>query len=600
MNVRSIKIKLLGKWRVVWFVEPAVSTLQIRDKGTMVEEELVLYPTDGASSSTAHKIAPGTHEWRFKFTLDSTLPESVEGLPGSYIVYDLTAEMDRGYMSKNLVATKHVRVVRTLGRDITDTVPLPYVSAFVGAGKLASMVLTELQSNEDTWREKLWYNIYLPTRYYIYGTSVTAEFTLCPLHKGVTIGKIKMEILERVTLSTEQGRFKMRQTDNVVATHEQEMPENSLHPLSEETTGIADESYHFKVTLPLERSLNRMRQSVETEHIKVWHNLKIYVNLHNPDGHVSQLLVRNLLHIFISPDLPIGDDQTMAANPAQLAQAAESHDGAQDAPPTYGRHQLDQLYDEIDTGAFLSGVNTPFGRLSLSRHASDENLRNLLESSAPVSDGTDASDLQSRLAALQSHSGPSRHGSRENSPPHPRSIDDDFHHPSRNNSTQTQDTISTSVPTSSRASSLRHFVSSRNHSRPTSQGYFPPQSGMQSVLPNGVSSALPIAEEYDMEALARIPSYNTAVRTPLEVSPGQEGLPTYDTVISTPSSPTQNAALQPPPRAHTRTSSDSGSSLNTLTDLRGSRGSSQETLGTGTGTVRPQQAHRESLHLHRH
>lgn len=127
MNVRSIKIKFEGKWRVQWLVEPSTSTMTIRDKGTIISEEKVLYPAEGLSTSVAHKIAPGFHEWRFSFQMPSHLPESVEGLPGSYIVYDLTAEIDRGYMSKNLIATKHVRVIRTLGRDLTDTVPMPYV-----------------------------------------------------------------------------------------------------------------------------------------------------------------------------------------------------------------------------------------------------------------------------------------------------------------------------------------------------------------------------------------------------------------------------------------------------------------------------------------
>jgi hypothetical protein len=118
---------------------------------------------------------------------------------------------------------------------------------------------------------------------------VTVEFTLCPLHKGIAIGKIRMEILERVTLSTEQGRYKTKQPDQVVASCEQDVPENSLQPLTEEQTGIADESFHFKLTLPLERSLVKARQSLETEYIKIWHNLKIFVNLHNPDGHISQV-----------------------------------------------------------------------------------------------------------------------------------------------------------------------------------------------------------------------------------------------------------------------------------------------------------------------
>ena len=108
-------------------VEPSASTMVIRDKGTILSEERVLYPTD-SQSNASHKIAPGSHEWRFSFQMGSHLPESVEGLSGNYIVYDLTAEIDRGYMSKNLVATKHLRVVRTFGRDLTDTVPMPYVS----------------------------------------------------------------------------------------------------------------------------------------------------------------------------------------------------------------------------------------------------------------------------------------------------------------------------------------------------------------------------------------------------------------------------------------------------------------------------------------
>jgi hypothetical protein len=130
MNVRSIKIKLEGKWRVNWGTTVANgSSHTIRDKGTILSEDQVFFPSPGTvgGSHMTHRLAPGMHEWRFKFTLDPLLPESVEGLDGNFIVYDLTAEIDRGYMSKTLVATKHARIIRTLSRDLTDTVPLPYV-----------------------------------------------------------------------------------------------------------------------------------------------------------------------------------------------------------------------------------------------------------------------------------------------------------------------------------------------------------------------------------------------------------------------------------------------------------------------------------------
>jgi hypothetical protein len=133
MSVRSIKIRFEGKWKVTWSLNsptsssPNVSTNVIRDKGTLVSEEQVIFPS-GLHTGSTHRIAPGKHEWRFKFVMDPNLPESVEGLPGSCIVYNLSAEIDRGYMSKSLLARKHVRIIRTLSRDLTETIPLPYVS----------------------------------------------------------------------------------------------------------------------------------------------------------------------------------------------------------------------------------------------------------------------------------------------------------------------------------------------------------------------------------------------------------------------------------------------------------------------------------------
>jgi hypothetical protein len=562
MNVRSIKIRLEGKWKVSWYVEPGVSSLQIREKGTILNEELTLHPAEGAgSSNVTHKIAPGGHEWRFKFVLDPSLPESVEGLASSFCVYDLKAEIDRGYMSKALFAEKHVRIVRTLGRDMTETVPLPY-------------------SNEDTWREKLWYHIYIPTRYHIFGTSITVEFMLCPLLKGVTIGKIKMEILERVQLKTDAGRFKDHAKDVVVASHEQEMPDNVLPERVEETSGIHDQSHHFKVTLPLPKSLNKMRQSVDTEHIKIFHNLKVYVNLHNPDGHISQLLVRNLLHIFISPNLPVGEDQTIQADDAQVAVASHNNENGQhEAPPTYELHQLDQLYDDIDPSAYLSGANTPYR--ALSRPASDENLNNILHDSTtltntfansgsrtPATNGEpsspSAAQLQRRLAELQGQDGP---------------IDEDFTHPSPRHSPRQSQRVPRAV--SFRGSYHQNLHSlgqgSTSNTPPNHSDYL-----HNLISPEG---------EYDMDALARTPSYTTAVRTPMITPPSSyHELPTYEIAVSTPNSP-QNIPVQPPPRAHT--AEHTGSNPRRQNSLSGSSDSGSMrnfSLGGMNGAVeRPEQ-----------
>lgn len=132
-------MKLLGKWRVGWTSYGSTSgnpssTQLVRDKGILLKEEKQFIPasTSVGLPSTIHRIAPGRHEWRFAFVLDPSLPESIEGLSGNHIVYNLSAEIDRGYMSKSLLATKHLRVIRTLSRDMTETVPFPYVSLVLG------------------------------------------------------------------------------------------------------------------------------------------------------------------------------------------------------------------------------------------------------------------------------------------------------------------------------------------------------------------------------------------------------------------------------------------------------------------------------------
>src|ERR1700761_3776216 len=86
------------------------------------------------------------------------------------------------------------------------------------------------QSNEDTWADKIKYHIYIPSRYYAFGTSIPVQFTLLPLRKGVRIGKIKMEVLEHVGLETNrQGELAQATTlpDKTVASMEQLVPTES-------------------------------------------------------------------------------------------------------------------------------------------------------------------------------------------------------------------------------------------------------------------------------------------------------------------------------------------------------------------------------------
>jgi len=410
--------------------------------------------------------------------MPSNLEESVEGLPTNWIVYSLKATVDRGYISKPLTASSHIRVIRTLGRDLLDSVPME-------------------QINEDIWASKLAYKITVPQKNYIVGTSVTADFVLIPLRKGVEITNVKMELLESRQLYCDYaGRRISHQSEAQVAVKEGQMPANSENRVPdgvEDADQLFDECHRFSMTLDLPKSLKNCRQSVDTENLRLSHKLRLYVNLLNPEGHTSQLLVKNHVNLFISPNLPPGEDLSVLVDPNVLNAQAIQDEVNQNAPPTYGLHQLDSLYNDIDPSGFMtpngyasmanSGANTPF--YAQSRSGSEENL-----SLDAVAGGASASALQYRLQNLTMNG----NGPTTRFTPH-------------------------------RQQSHHSSGGSTPHSLPDDGNHFPPSN----YFAGG---------DYDMEALARTPSYNTAVRTPNR-TPISEDLPSYEIATSRPSSPSR-------------------------------------------------------------
>jgi hypothetical protein len=466
-----------------WHLTNTVSPQPITQKTNFLVENLTLFPVSG-DRTKAHKINAGYHEWDFKFKMPSSTDQSVEGLPTNWVVYNLKATVDRGYMSKQLSATSHIRVIRTLGRDLLESMP------------------TE-QINEDIWANKVAYKITVPQKNYIIGTSITADFVLIPLRKGVEITTIKMELIESRQLFAEYaGRRISNQSEIQVAVKEADMPPNSEHRVpaeaddGESADALFDESHRFSMTLDLPKSLKKCRQSVDTENIRLSHKLRLYVNLKNPEGHTSQLLVKNHVHLFISPNLPPNEDQSVVVDQDVITQQAMQDEANQNAPPTYGLHQLDSLYNDIDPSGYMtpggylsmmnSGANTPF--FAQSRRGSVEDLASM----DAVAHQTSAAALQHRLQNLDMSRSPESRGS--------------WFRPSRSGNDSSHQSSGESTP-----------------QRSTEPSYFD--------LPTN---------DYDMSALTRTPSYNTAVRTPAAYTPMEVSLPSYEIATSRPSSPVRS------------------------------------------------------------
>lgn len=196
------------------------------------------------------------------------------------------------------------------------------------------------------------------------------------------------------------------------------------------------------------------------------------------------------------------------------------------APPIYGSHQLDMLvplYEGIDASGYItpgpnSGGVTPFRYHS--RNASSENLSTSAESS---NGHPNPNILSSRLRNLQMTEDRSRN--RANLAPLVRHTSEDTLTPQRSHSSERE----------------------RHHSSSTT-----PQYARSKSIPTIFHQDEEEHLDYDMNALGRMPSYNTAVKSAGHVS-RREAPPTYATAISRPSSP----RLQPPTRAHVRTNQSS-------------------------------------------
>jgi arrestin-related trafficking adapter 4/5/7 len=186
------------------------------------------------------------------------------------------------------------------------------------------------------------------------------------------------------------------------------------------------------------------------------------------------------------------------------------------APPGYGQHVLDQLYEGLEFGIMTpglqSGLNSPF--YGQSRAGSTENLAAMSAGqSAPVPPAALSSRLQNMSLEEPRH----------------RRVHSGY-----------DPGLGAITP---------HHLGDGEHPNDFSRPHSPVLSGRTSEENHGGQSGHatpPAHSEYpSLEQLNRVPSYTTATKTPLPRTPSFTNalaLPDYNTAMSAPGSPTQTPA----------------------------------------------------------
>ncbi|KAK0707561.1 hypothetical protein B0H67DRAFT_497009 [Lasiosphaeris hirsuta] len=502
LKIEDIHLRLTGELHFGWTdsrVTPTGISNQKVDKTTTIfAHRWKPFAGIGAQDSTSLSstavantkgvtLPAGNYEWPFELMLPGCTTESVEGIREARITYKLKATVARGKLAYDLHAWKRLRIIRTL-----ESSALEFLHAM---------------SVENIWPNKIEYSIVVPQKAVVFGSSIPLETRFTPLLKGLELGDVTIRLMEVHDIILQSL------TGQTVKEHKKEREVHTwIIPMSREEhwQNLIDDSgqegWVMNTSLDLPRTLGKCIQDVNALGIKIRHKLKLVVALKNPDGHVSELRATLPVTIFISPNMPLDEEGNLVR---QLPVGATNEEVAAIAPPGYGEHVLDQLYEDIEpsglqTPGIQSGFSSPLN--GHSRSGSSENLAAML--SMAVTPAALSSRLQN-MALDPSH---------------------------RNNSHNSMNMVASSTT----AGRVSGGGTPRHHDSPQSSA--PPSAPLTRQNSDEHASGADSPEHLDITEiteLSKVPSYQTAVKTPVRAIVHTAGfsLPDYQTAMSAPGSP---------------------------------------------------------------
>lgn len=220
----------------------------------------------------------------------------------------------------------------------------------------------------------------------------------------------------------------------------------------------------------------------------------------------------------------------------QTPMSTQSTDIVQHAPPLYGQHVLDQLYADMDQTGFMtpapqSGMNTPF--YTQSRHGSSENLAALNGAAHPAGavPPADLSNMLLNISRNRSFLGRHPGNGTGNTTPHhqPRESDGGYFGANAINGSNGN--------SGQQSNPLSRRTSEEDDHRAT-----------VSNMTSGQQTPEHIEHDFsDLGDLTKVPSYATAIKTPVRGMSYTDSVPNY--------SPPTAGGLSTP---HVRSTSNGG------------------------------------------
>lgn len=305
------------------------------------------------SSDSVFELPAGNYSLPFKVTIPQGTPESLESLKPANIVYMLQSSIVP-YNDIPLKTSKYLRIIRSL-----STLELVRNEEFLA---------------ENSWPGKLQYKIRIPRKGVSLGSTLKVNILVIPITKGLKLGKISFQVVQYLKMKID------RDINEEKVVYHQSMPPIPQYQLS-------NDIWALEAKLPLPKSITKISPDFGCKTISIKHRLLLFINLVNPDGHVSQIKSKIPLSFHIDPDIPIfaktpridneGNVEFMKEKTLLFADAGEAplmdqepelficpiddmnpesflfnddpyslaHDQRKDVPPTYTDSLKDMIFD---------------------------------------------------------------------------------------------------------------------------------------------------------------------------------------------------------------------------------------------------------------
>lgn len=385
LRVDEIHLRLTGTLRLTWTQSKMTATgvsSQKVDKTTPILQHRWEPFVGGEGKSVT--LQAGNYEFPFEYMMPGNTAETLEGIPEASVSYRLKARVVRHRLASDIHTYKHLRVIRTL--------------------EPAALEFLHAMSVENIWPNKVDYSIVIPQKAVVFGGKLAIMMRFTPLLKGLEMGHITARLMEIRESFVHAGGIKTREHRAERETGVWTFNVTRRHHWRDTIEDTGQEGWIVEKKLDLPKRLRQCVQDLNQHGIKVRHKLKLTVALKNPDGHISELRATLPVSIFISPNMPLDEQGNLVSQVP--GEAPPEGDISTMAPPGYGQHVLDQLYDDIDMGGFqtpamASGMNSPYYQRSVPGSSVDlpqsEDIVSRTNTSSSTSDDITPAALTSRL-----------------------------------------------------------------------------------------------------------------------------------------------------------------------------------------------------------